>query len=340
MRSSPGPTGGGPVVSAPRSVSPGIGPGSELVKLIIKRGGCALMIDYGHTETAPPGHRLTRGLSRWSGVRAGGRGWPQPHCPCCGGCRTLLPARRVGATTTFCGLQSEVVPELLQVRDASRSAGRSWSAEPACRAQLAIRLGLALVAAAVLNCSLRSRGSRSKPPSSSHLMKPQLPHCPTLLARAASPSAPADRRRAIRRLNCSLPSIAPLRSRDARRNPTPSSPPVKRDPGNRHMRCTLTVGSCSRRKRASESREPESVRARFSPEARRRLPQRTESRTFPTRSAKTFDSEHRSPMTHQRLRVLVGSLAPGVLPSTQPGRLPAGNDHARPRPGASRVTLD
>ncbi len=29
-------------------------------------------------------------------------------------------------------------------------------------------------------------------------------------------------------------------------------------------------------------------------------------------------------MTHQQLRVLVGSLAPGVLPSTQPGRLPAG----------------
>ena len=29
-------------------------------------------------------------------------------------------------------------------------------------------------------------------------------------------------------------------------------------------------------------------------------------------------------MTHQRLRVLVGSLAPGVLPSTQPSRLPAG----------------
>ena len=29
-------------------------------------------------------------------------------------------------------------------------------------------------------------------------------------------------------------------------------------------------------------------------------------------------------MTHQPLRVLVGSLAPGVLPSTQPARLPAG----------------
>jgi NADH-quinone oxidoreductase subunit D len=29
-------------------------------------------------------------------------------------------------------------------------------------------------------------------------------------------------------------------------------------------------------------------------------------------------------MTYQQLRVLVGSLAPGVLPSTQPGRLPAG----------------
>jgi len=29
-------------------------------------------------------------------------------------------------------------------------------------------------------------------------------------------------------------------------------------------------------------------------------------------------------MTHQQLRVLVGSLAPGVLPSTQPGRVPAG----------------
>jgi len=29
-------------------------------------------------------------------------------------------------------------------------------------------------------------------------------------------------------------------------------------------------------------------------------------------------------MTHQQLRVLVGSLAPGVLPSTQPARLPAG----------------
>ena len=29
--------------------------------------------------------------------------------------------------------------------------------------------------------SIKSRGSRSKPPSSSHLMKPQLPHCPTFL---------------------------------------------------------------------------------------------------------------------------------------------------------------
>ncbi len=29
-------------------------------------------------------------------------------------------------------------------------------------------------------------------------------------------------------------------------------------------------------------------------------------------------------MTHQQLRVLVGSLAPGVLPSTQPGRVPTG----------------
>jgi NADH-quinone oxidoreductase subunit D len=64
-------------------------------------------------------------------------------------------------------------------------------------------------------------------------------------------------------------------------------------------------------------------------------------RTFPTRSATTYASEPRyagvchqkcenapervpSRMSHQPLRVLVGSLAPGVLPSTQPAKLPTG----------------
>ena len=42
----------------------------ELVKLIMKRGGCAVMIDYGHTGGASPCHRFPRGLPRRSGPRA------------------------------------------------------------------------------------------------------------------------------------------------------------------------------------------------------------------------------------------------------------------------------
>ena len=43
-----------------------------------------------------------------------------------------------------------------------------------------------------------------------------------------------------------------------------------------------------------------------------------------TASAHICHHSSRLLMTHQQLRVLVGSLAPGVLPSTQPARLPAG----------------
>ena len=46
-------------------------------------------------------------------------------------------------------------------------------------------------------------------------------------------------------------------------------------------------------------------------------------RTFPSTGAKT-DAKRPELMTHRPLRVLVGSLGPGVLPSTQPGKMPAG----------------
>ena len=51
-----GPSGGGRAATVPRSVSPGTGR-VELVKMIIKRGGCALVIDYGHVAA----HRPTTG---------------------------------------------------------------------------------------------------------------------------------------------------------------------------------------------------------------------------------------------------------------------------------------
>ena len=84
------------------------------------------------------------------------------------------------------------------------------------------------MAAAVLNCSLRSRRSRWKPPSSSHLVKRHMP-------RSSLPTPDAfhhlllqigGARSAV--LNCSLPSNCSLRSRDARWKPPSSSHLVKR----------------------------------------------------------------------------------------------------------------
>jgi hypothetical protein len=115
----------------------------------------------------------------------------------------------------------------------------------------------------VLNCSLRSRGSRSKPPSSSHLMKPQLPHCPTFLRGRLHHLLLQIGGARSGRLNSSLPVDCSLRSRDARRNPAPSSPPVKRDPGNRHMHYALhsrllQSPEASIKSRGSRSKPPSS----------------------------------------------------------------------------------
>jgi Putative S-adenosyl-L-methionine-dependent methyltransferase len=87
---------------------------AELVKMIMERGGCALMIDYGHTAERRP---VTGSLAAYRDGRA--------LEPAAGSDVNLTAhvavdavraaGEALGATTTFCGLQSEVVPELLQV---------------------------------------------------------------------------------------------------------------------------------------------------------------------------------------------------------------------------------
>jgi SAM-dependent MidA family methyltransferase len=85
----------------------------ELVKMIMKRGGCALMIDYGHTAGRRP---VSGSLAAYRDGRA--------LDPVLGANVNLTAhvaidavraaGEEAGATTAFCGLQSEVVPELLQ----------------------------------------------------------------------------------------------------------------------------------------------------------------------------------------------------------------------------------
>ena len=87
----------------------------ELVKLTMKRGGCAVMIDYGHTAGRRP---VTGSLAAYRDGRALD---PIPGSSVNLTAHVAIDAVRaagetVGATTTFCGLQSEVVPELLQAK--------------------------------------------------------------------------------------------------------------------------------------------------------------------------------------------------------------------------------
>jgi SAM-dependent MidA family methyltransferase len=86
---------------------------AEMVKLIMKRGGCAIMIDYGHTAPRRP---VTGSLAAYRDGRALD---PRPGSTVNLTAHVAIDAVRAageaaGATTTFCGLQSEVVPELLQ----------------------------------------------------------------------------------------------------------------------------------------------------------------------------------------------------------------------------------
>jgi SAM-dependent MidA family methyltransferase len=85
----------------------------ELIKMILKRGGCALMIDYGHTAGRRP---VTGSLAAYRDGRALD---PVPGSTVNLTAHVAVDAVRAageeaGATTAFCGLQSEVVPELLQ----------------------------------------------------------------------------------------------------------------------------------------------------------------------------------------------------------------------------------
>jgi SAM-dependent MidA family methyltransferase len=85
----------------------------ELVKLIMKRRGCAVMIDYGHIAGRRP---VTGSLAAYRDGRALE---PTPGSSVNLTAHVAIDALRaageqVGATTAFCGLQSEVVPELLQ----------------------------------------------------------------------------------------------------------------------------------------------------------------------------------------------------------------------------------
>jgi len=88
---------------------------AELIKLVMKRGGCGLMIDYGHTAERRP---VTGSLAAYRDGRA-----LEPVAGVAGVNLTAHVAvdavrtagETLGATTTFCHLQSEVVPELLQV---------------------------------------------------------------------------------------------------------------------------------------------------------------------------------------------------------------------------------
>jgi hypothetical protein len=85
----------------------------EFIKLIKKRGGCAVMIDYGHTAGRRP---VTGSLAAYRDGRALD---PIPGSSVNLTAHVAIDAVRaageaVGATTSFCGLQGEVVPELLQ----------------------------------------------------------------------------------------------------------------------------------------------------------------------------------------------------------------------------------
>ena len=87
---------------------------AELIRLVRKRGGCALMIDYGHTaERRPVGGSLAAYRDGRALEPAVGTGANLTAHVAVDAVRTAGEA--LGATTTFCGLQSEVVPELLQV---------------------------------------------------------------------------------------------------------------------------------------------------------------------------------------------------------------------------------
>jgi hypothetical protein len=87
---------------------------SELIKMIVQRGGCALMIDYGHTSERRP---VTGSLAAYRDGRA--------LEPVAGSAVNLTAhvaidavraaGEAMGATTTFCGLQSELAPDLLQL---------------------------------------------------------------------------------------------------------------------------------------------------------------------------------------------------------------------------------
>ena len=87
---------------------------AELIRLVRKRGGCALMIDYGHTAERRP---VSGSLGAYRDGRAlepaVGTGANLTAHVAVDAVRTAGEA--LGVTTTFCGLQSEVVPELLQV---------------------------------------------------------------------------------------------------------------------------------------------------------------------------------------------------------------------------------
>ena len=88
---------------------------AELIKLVVKRGGCGLMIDYGHTAERRP---VTGSLAAYRDGRAlepvaGAAGVNLTAHVAIDAVRTA--GETLGATTTFCHLQSEVVPELLQV---------------------------------------------------------------------------------------------------------------------------------------------------------------------------------------------------------------------------------
>jgi len=88
---------------------------AELIKLVMKRGGCGLMIDYGHTAERRP---VTGSLAAYRDGRAlepvaGAAGVNLTAHVAVDAVRTA--GETLGATTTFCHLQSEVVPELLQV---------------------------------------------------------------------------------------------------------------------------------------------------------------------------------------------------------------------------------
>jgi len=88
---------------------------AELIKLVMKRGGCGLMIDYGHTAERRP---VTGSLAAYRDGRAlepvaGAAGVNLTAHVAVDAVRTA--GETLGATTTFCHMQSEVVPELLQV---------------------------------------------------------------------------------------------------------------------------------------------------------------------------------------------------------------------------------